>query len=132
MPGNIHTRFFVILWLIIEGIKREITATQDLWKRSKRVRTKLQINRNLIIIFEMGILSSIISFLQSILLTVFHVVYDPIHGNESSGELAEGFSRIDPLCVTLIKTPEFQRLKDIRQLDHLYLMFKNAHHTRFA
>ena len=38
---------------------------------------------------------------------------------------------MDSLCRTLISTPEFQRLKDIKQLDHLYLMFKNATHTRW-
>lgn len=42
-----------------------------------------------------------------------------------------GAIRMDSLCRTLISTPEFQRLKDIKQLDHLYLMFKNATHTRW-
>ena len=36
-----------------------------------------------IIYLGMGILSCFISFIQNILLTVFHIVYDPIHGNET-------------------------------------------------
>ena len=37
---------------------------------------------------------------------------------------------INPLCRKLIDTPEFQRLKDIKQLDQLNLMFEKAKHTR--
>ena len=36
-----------------------------------------------IINLGMGFLSCFISFIQNILLTVFHIVYDPIHGNET-------------------------------------------------
>ena len=38
---------------------------------------------------------------------------------------------IHPLCRILIDTPEFQRLKDIKQLDQLNLMFEKAKHTRW-
>ena len=41
-----------------------------------------------------------------------------------------GSINIHPLCRKLIETPEFQRLKDIKQLDQLNLMFDNATHTR--
>ena len=57
-------------------------------------------------------------------------MYDPIHGRLIGGVLVEGFARLDALCVKLIKTPEFQRLKDIKQLDHLFLLFNGAVHTR--
>ena len=41
-----------------------------------------------------------------------------------------GSISIHPLCRKLIETPDFQRLKDIKQLDQLNLMFDNATHTR--
>ena len=53
------------------------------------------------------------------------VIYDDLLKNNPP----EGIE-IHPLCRRLIDTPEFQRLKDIKQLDQLDLMFDNATHTR--
>ena len=53
------------------------------------------------------------------------VIYADLLNNSPPERIA-----INPLCRILIDTPEFQRLKDIKQLDQLNLMFDNATHTR--
>ena len=54
------------------------------------------------------------------------VIYNDLLKNNPPERLA-----INPLCRILIDTPEFQRLKDIKQLDQLNLMFEKAEHTRW-
>jgi uncharacterized protein len=49
------------------------------------------------------------------------LVRDAVHGDIEIG----------PLAVELIDTPEFQRLRGIRQLGTAYLVFPSAVHTRF-
>lgn len=53
------------------------------------------------------------------------VIYDELLNKNSPERIV-----ILPLCRKLIDTPEFQRLKDIKQLDQLNLMFEKAKHTR--
>lgn len=48
-------------------------------------------------------------------------VYDPVHG----------FIRFDKNIWKVIDTPEFQRLREIKQLGALYFVFPSAVHTRF-
>ena len=48
-------------------------------------------------------------------------VYDPIHGNIF----------IDPLAKAIVDTPEFQRLRNIKQLGCCYYVFPGACHNRF-
>tara|TARA_B100001123_G_C15242327_1_gene999565 strand:- start:36 stop:1178 length:1143 start_codon:yes stop_codon:yes gene_type:complete len=48
-------------------------------------------------------------------------IYDPLHG----------FITITPLMQQIIDTPEFQRLRDIKQLGATYYVFPSATHTRF-
>jgi hypothetical protein len=45
---------------------------------------------------------------------------DPIHG----------FIEVHPLLVEIIDTPQFQRLKDIKQLGACYWVFPGASHNR--
>lgn len=54
------------------------------------------------------------------------VIYDELLSKNSPERI-----EIHPLCRKLIDTPEFQRLKDIKQLDQLNLMFGKAKHTRW-
>ena len=54
------------------------------------------------------------------------VIYDDLLKNNPPERI-----EIHPLCRKLIETPEFQRLKDIKQLDQLNLMFEKAEHTRW-
>jgi HD superfamily phosphohydrolase len=49
------------------------------------------------------------------------VVRDPIHGD----------IKITGILVDLLKTPEVQRLHNIKQLGFAHLVFPGAHHTRF-
>ncbi|HYH83378.1 MAG TPA: HD domain-containing protein, partial [Longimicrobium sp.] len=51
----------------------------------------------------------------------FEVVRDPLWNT----------IRLDPTAVALIDTPEFQRLRNIRQLGLAYLVYPGATHTRF-
>ena len=51
--------------------------------------------------------------------TIFN---DPIHG----------FIKLHPLLVAIIHTPEFQRLKDIKQLGLCYWVYPGASHNRSA
>ena len=47
-------------------------------------------------------------------------IYDPVHG----------FIQLTPLMIKIIDTPEFQRLRDLKQLGATYLVFPSATHTR--
>jgi uncharacterized protein len=49
------------------------------------------------------------------------LIRDAVHGD----------IRLDPLEIELIDTPEFQRLRGIKQLGTAYLVFPSALHTRF-
>ena len=49
------------------------------------------------------------------------VIYDVIHG----------YIKISPLCLKIIDTPEYQRLRHLKQLGLTYLIFPSANHTRF-
>jgi HD superfamily phosphohydrolase len=51
----------------------------------------------------------------------FEVVRDPLWNT----------IRLDPTALALIDTPEFQRLRNIRQLGLAYLVYPGATHTRF-
>ncbi|XP_064596465.1 deoxynucleoside triphosphate triphosphohydrolase SAMHD1-like [Liolophura sinensis] len=53
--------------------------------------------------------------------TAYKVVNDPIHGH----------IELHPLCVKVIDTPEFQRLRDIKQLGGCYFVYPGAAHNRF-
>jgi HD superfamily phosphohydrolase len=48
-------------------------------------------------------------------------IYDPIHG----------FIEIKPHLLEIIDTPEFQRLRDLKQLGATHYVFPSATHTRF-
>lgn len=48
-------------------------------------------------------------------------IYDPIHG----------LMEFNDLCLKIIDTPEFQRLRDIKQLGTCYYIFPGASHNRF-
>lgn len=48
-------------------------------------------------------------------------VYDPIHG----------YMTFSPLIMQIIDTPEFQRLRNIKQLGLCYFVFPGASHNRF-
>ena len=43
----------------------------------------------------------------------------------------QGHLRIDPSCVEIIDTPQFQRLRDLKQLGCTYYVFPGACHNRF-
>ncbi|XP_065828107.1 deoxynucleoside triphosphate triphosphohydrolase SAMHD1-like [Oscarella lobularis] len=49
------------------------------------------------------------------------VFNDPIHGH----------IEIDPLCIRIIDTPQFQRLRSLKQLGGCYFVFPGASHNRF-
>ena len=46
---------------------------------------------------------------------------DPVHG----------YIQLDPLLVHIIHTPQFQRMKDIKQLGATYWVYPGASHNRF-
>ncbi|XP_053400926.1 deoxynucleoside triphosphate triphosphohydrolase SAMHD1-like isoform X2 [Mercenaria mercenaria] len=49
------------------------------------------------------------------------VFNDPVHGQ----------IEIHPVCIRIIDTPQFQRLRHIKQLDTCYLVYPGASHNRF-
>ena len=49
------------------------------------------------------------------------VIFDIIHG----------FIEVDELALSIIDKPEFQRLKNIKQLGIVHNVFPSATHTRF-
>ena len=48
-------------------------------------------------------------------------IYDPVHG----------FITVTPLMQKIIDTPEFQRLRDLKQLGAVHYVYPSATHTRF-
>jgi HD superfamily phosphohydrolase len=42
-----------------------------------------------------------------------------------------GYIKLNGLCVALMDTPQFQRLRDLKQLGTLYYVFPGASHNRF-
>lgn len=52
-----------------------------------------------------------------------YIFRDPVHGN---------LSVTDPTVLALIQSPEFQRLRRIRQLGTSFISYPGAEHTRFA
>ena len=46
-------------------------------------------------------------------------------------DIVHGFIEIDELALSIIDTPEFQRLKNIKQLGVVHYVFPSATHTRF-
>lgn len=48
-------------------------------------------------------------------------IYDPVHG----------FITVTPLMRKIIDTPEFQRLRDLKQLGAVHYVYPSATHTRF-
>lgn len=51
----------------------------------------------------------------------YKIVNDPIHGH----------IEIHPLCVKIVDTPQFQRLRSLRQLGGTYFVYPGAAHNRF-
>jgi hypothetical protein len=51
----------------------------------------------------------------------YKIFNDPIHGH----------IELDPLCVRIVDTPQFQRLRYIKQLGGVYFVFPGASHNRF-
>ncbi|KAK3086746.1 hypothetical protein FSP39_022760, partial [Pinctada imbricata] len=51
----------------------------------------------------------------------FQIVKDPIHG----------FIELNPLVVKIIDTPQFQRLRHLKQLGAAYYVYPGASHNRF-
>ncbi len=49
------------------------------------------------------------------------VIFDVIHG----------FIEVDKITLSIIDTPEFQRLRNIKQLGAVHFVFPSANHTRF-
>ena len=56
------------------------------------------------------------------------VIRDPIH---NVIDLSTGNERLDKLVTKLIDTPEFQRLRFIKQLGLSYISYPSANHSRF-
>ena len=48
-------------------------------------------------------------------------IHDQIHG----------YIELQDICIKIIDTPEFQRLRDIKQLGVCHYLFPSATHTRF-
>ncbi|KAA0156370.1 hypothetical protein FNF29_01163 [Cafeteria roenbergensis] len=46
-------------------------------------------------------------------------------------DAVHGHIPLEPLCVEIVDTPEFQRLRDLKQLGGCYLVFPTASHNRF-
>ena len=49
------------------------------------------------------------------------VIFDVIHS----------FIEVDDITLSIIDTPEFQRLRNIKQLGLVHYVFPSANHTRF-
>ena len=49
------------------------------------------------------------------------ILNDPIHGH----------MLMDRLCLDIMDTPQFQRLRDLKQLGSAYFVFPGASHNRF-
>ena len=62
-----------------------------------------------------------IDFIFFFIMSTSKEIFDPIHG----------FISISPFLQMFIDTPEFQRLRDLKQLGATYFVYPSATHTRF-
>ena len=57
---------------------------------------------------------------------------DQVYGIYREFNSLVGMVDIHPLCYRLIHLPEFQRLRDIKQLNNLHYIYPGATHDRYA
>ncbi|XP_015749994.1 PREDICTED: deoxynucleoside triphosphate triphosphohydrolase SAMHD1-like, partial [Acropora digitifera] len=72
-------------------------------------------------VFQLFIISIHCNFSRFLFWLYLQVFNDSIHGH----------IEIHPLCVKIIDTPQFQRLRNIKQLGGCYHVFPGASHNRF-
>ncbi|OQR88242.1 hypothetical protein ACHHYP_07029 [Achlya hypogyna] len=53
------------------------------------------------------------------------------HEGKLFNDQVHGYIRMSPLCVSIIDTSQFQRLRDLKQLGTLYYVFPGGSHNRF-
>ena len=51
----------------------------------------------------------------------YKIVNDNVHG----------YIRLHPICVKIMDTPEFQKLRNLKQLGVVYFVYPGASHNRF-
>ncbi|KAH3777392.1 hypothetical protein DPMN_178834 [Dreissena polymorpha] len=95
----------------MEKMARERPADEGTGERSVERNQQEVIVPNIAVISDRGLVSQV----------HFKVFNDPVHGHIS----------MHPLCVLIIDTPEFQRLRHIKQINAAYFVYPGASHNRF-
>jgi hypothetical protein len=52
-------------------------------------------------------------------------------GYKIFNDCVHGYIKLHPVCVKVIDTPQFQRLRNLKQVGPLYFVYPGASHNRF-
>uniref|UniRef100_A0A8P4GSU5 HD domain-containing protein n=1 Tax=Dicentrarchus labrax TaxID=13489 RepID=A0A8P4GSU5_DICLA len=95
-------------------------SSKEMWEKKSGI-LQYEINKRLALRRTgVGLLFWVITGLDFVV-CVLQVFNDPIHGH----------MELHPLLVKIIDTPQFQRLRSIRQLGGTYFVYPGASHNRF-
>ena len=72
-------------------------------------------------------------YIHIFFLDLFNLCYltEMSAGYKIFNDCIHAYIRVHPVCVKIIDTPQFQRLRNLKQLGSVYFVYPGASHNRF-